>query len=145
MVFSEFALAGTDIHDWRNVRNLELGSTVVVKTKQGERYEGTLDYAAPDSISIVVNVSRVMRQVIKVPKDEVKEVRAKLSRIASSVIGGGIGLGVGIGLGQIIDSKDKYGEDPGLGKSVMGILGLAFGAAIGSELGFGKKKVYVAP
>ena len=144
LLSSDLASARTDIHEWRNVRILEIGSTIVVKTKQGERYEGTLDYAALDSIAIVVNVPRVMRQVIKVPKDDVKEVRAKMSRIASGAIGGGIGLGIGLGLGQIIDSKDRYGEDPGLGKTVMGFLGLSFGALIGREVGFGKKKVYEA-
>jgi hypothetical protein len=134
--------AKTNIHDWNNVRILDLGSRIVVKTKQGEKYEGTLDYAALDSISIVVNVPRVLRQVIRVPKDEVKEVRAKQSRIVSGAIGSGVGLGVGLGLGQIIDSKDKYGEDPGLGKAVMGFLGLTFGAVIGSQSGFGSRKVY---
>ncbi len=145
LLFCELTFARTNIHDWNNVRILELGSTIVVKTKQGERYEGTLDSAALDSISILVNVPRVMRQLIKVPRDEVKEVRSKLSRIASGAIGGGIGLGVGIGLGQIIDSKDKYGEDPGLGKAVMGFLGLVLGTAVGGGVGFGNKKVYEAP
>jgi hypothetical protein len=145
LLFSDLASARTDIHDWRNVRILEIGSSIVVKTKQGEKYEGKLDYAALDSISIVVNVPRVMRQVIKVPKDDVKEVRAKLSPIVSGAIGSGIGLGIGLGLGQIIDSKDRYGEDPGLGKAVMGFLGLRLGALIGREVGFGKKKVYEAP
>lgn len=145
LLFAQITFAKTDIHDWRNVRILELGSTIVVKTKRGEKYEGTLDYAALDSITIVINVPRVMRQVVKLPRDDVKEVRAKLPRIASSVIGAGIGLGVGIGLGQIIDSKDKYGEDPGLGKTVMGFLGLTLGAALGHGIGFGRKKVYEAP
>lgn len=144
LFLSQHAFAKTDIHDWRNVRVLQLGSPIVVKTKQGERYEGTLDYAGLDSISIVVNIPRAMRQVINVPRDDVKEVRAKMSRITTSLIGAGIGLGVGIGLGQIIDSKDKYGEDPGLGKTVMGFLGLVFGAALGRDLGFGKRKVYEA-
>jgi len=145
LLFSSQTFAKTDIHDWNSVRVLQLGSTIVVKTKQGERYEGKLDYAGLDSISIVVNIPRVMRQVIKVPRDEVKEVRAKLSGIASGVIGGGIGLGVGIGLGQIIDSKDKYGEDPGLGKALMGFFGVLFGVAIGHGVGFGNKKIYQAP
>jgi hypothetical protein len=144
LLFTQLTFAKNDIHDWRNVRTLELGSTIVVKTKQGEKYQGTLDYAGLDSISIVVNVPRVMRQVIKVPRDDVKEVRAKLSRMASSALGGGIGLGVGLGLGQIIDSKDRNGEDPGLGKAVMGFLGLILGAALGRDIGFGKKKVYEA-
>jgi len=84
ILLSNLTFAKTDIHDWRNVRILELGSTIVVKTKQGEKYEGTLDYAGLDSISIVVKVPRVMRQIIKVPKDDVKEVRTKLSRIATA-------------------------------------------------------------
>jgi hypothetical protein len=142
LFLSHLTFAKTNTHDWNNVRILDLGSRIVVKTKQGEKYEGTLDHAAVDSISIVVNVPRVLRQVIKVPKDEVKEVRAKQSRIVSGAIGGGVGLGVGLGLGQIIDSKDKYGEDPGLGKAVMGFLGLTFGAVIGSQSGFGSRKVY---
>jgi hypothetical protein len=145
LLLAELTFAKTDIHDWRNVRILDLGSAIIVTTKRGEKYEGALDYAALDSISIVVNVPRVMRQVIKVPRDDVKEVRAKLPRIASTAIGGAMGLGVGIGLGQIIDSQDKYGEDPGLGKAVMGFLGLILGAALGRGIGFGKKKIYEAP
>jgi len=145
LLLSNLTFAKANVHDWNNVRILELGSTIVIKTKQGETFEGTLDYASLDSVSIFVNVPRVMRQLIKVPRDEVKEVRAKLSRVVSSAIGSGIGLGVGIGLGQIIDSKDKYGEDPGLGKAVMGFLGLILGAAIGGGVGFGNRKVYQAP
>ena len=145
LLLSQLSLAKTNTHDWNIVRILELGSTIVVKTKQGERYEGKLENAALDSISIVVDVPRVMRQVIKLPKDEIKEVLAKLSPVVSGAIGSGIGLGVGIGLGQIIDSKDKYGEDPGLGKGVMGFLGLMFGAVVGSRVGFGNRKVYEAP
>ncbi len=145
LLLSQLTFAKTNSQDWNNVRILDIGSAIVVKTKQGERYEGTLDYAFVDSISIVVDVPRVMRQVVKLPKDEIKEVRKKLSRIVSGAIGGGIGLGVGIGLGQIIDSKDKYGEDPGLGKAVMGFLGLALGAVIGSRSIFGSKLVYEAP
>ena len=145
LLLSSQTFAKTNVHDWNNVRALQLGSTIVVKTKQGERYEGKLDYAGLDSITIVVDVSRVMRRLITISKDNVKEVRAKLPRIASSVIGAGIGLGVGIGLGQIIDSKDKYGEDPGLGKAVMGFFGVLFGTAIGGGLGFGNKKIYQAP
>jgi hypothetical protein len=137
--------AKTNLHDWNNVRILELGTTIVVKTKQGEKYEGTLDSADDDSLSIFVSVPRVMRQLIKLRKDEIREVRKKLSRVVSGAIGAGIGLGIGIGLGQIADSKDKYGEDPGLGKAVGGLLGVLFGAVIGAGTGFGTRKVYEAP
>jgi len=144
-VLSELALAKNNINDWNNVRILEIGSTIVVKTKQGEKYEGKLDLATVDSLSIVVTVPHAMRQVIKLRRDEIKEVRSKLPRFVSGAIGAGIGLGVGIGLGQIADSKDKYGEDPGLGKFVGGFLGTLFGVAIGGGIGLGSKKIYEAP
>jgi hypothetical protein len=134
-----------DVHDWNNVRILDIGSTIVVKTKQGEKYEGKLDFATVNSLSIVVNVPRVMQQVISLRRDEIKEVRTKLSRGVSTAIGAGIGLGVGIALGQIADSKDRYSEDPGLGKLAGGMLGLLWGAVGGAAIGFGSRKVYEAP
>jgi len=144
-MLSELAIAKTNINDWNNVRILEIGSTIVVKTKQGEKYEGKLDLATIDSLSIVVTLPHGMRQVINLRRDEIKEVRSKLPRFVSGAIGAGIGLGVGIGLGQIADSKDKLGEDPGLGKFVGGLLGTLFGAVIGGRVGFGSKKIYEAP
>jgi hypothetical protein len=145
LLLSEINLAKSNVHDWNNVRILDIGSTIVVKTKQGEKYEGKLDLATVDSLSIVVKVPRVMQQVISLRRDEIKEVRAKLSRIAETGLGAGIGLGVGVGLGAIADSKDKYGEDPGLGKFVGGLLGATLGAALGGGIGFGSRKIYEAP
>ena len=145
LLLSEINLAKSNVHDWNNVRILDIGSTIVVKTKQGEKYEGKLDLATVDSLSIVVKVPRVMQQVISLRRDEIKEVRTKLSRIAEAGLGAGIGLGVGIGLGAIADSKDKFGEDPGLGKFVGGLLGVTLGAALGGGIGFGSRKIYEAP
>lgn len=144
LCLSQVSLA-RNVHDWNNVRILAIGSTIAVKTKSGEKYEGKIDFAAPDSLSIVVKVPRVMQQIIKLRRDEIKEVRTKISRGASTAIGAAIGLGVGIGLGQIADSKDKYGEDPGLGKFVGGLLGVLWGAVGGMAIGFGSKKIYEAP
>jgi len=144
-LFSDFASAKANINDWNNVRILESGSTIVVKTKRGEKYEGTLDVASRDSLSMVVTIPRVMRRVIDLRKDEIKEVRTKLSRFASTAIGAGVGLGVGIGLGAIADSKDKYGEDPGLGKLVLGFTGVLLESALGGAFGFGSRKIYEVP
>lgn len=145
LLLSQLSFAKSNVHDWNNVRILDIGSTIVVKTKQGEKYEGKIELATVSSLSIAVTVPRVMRQVIDLRVDEIKEVRTKLSRGASTAIGAGIGLGIGIGLGQIADSKDKYGEDPGLGKFVGGLLGVLWGAVGGMAIGFGSKKVYEAP
>lgn len=141
----QISLAKNNVHDWNNIRIIDIGSTIVVKTKQGEKYEGKLELATVNSLSIAVTVPRVMRKVIDLRKDEIKEVRTKLSRGASTAIGAAIGLGVGIGLGQIADSKDKYGEDPGLGKFVGGLLGVLWGAVGGMAIGFGSKKIYETP
>ncbi len=145
LLLSEISFAKNNINDWNNVRILEIGSTIVVKTKQGEKYEGKLDRATVASLSIVVTVPHVMRRVIDLRKGEIREVRTKLPRVTSTAIGAGIGLGVGVGLGQIIDSKDKYGEDPNLGKLTLGFLGTLFGSLAGGGIGFGSKKVYQAP
>jgi hypothetical protein len=145
LCLSQISLAKNNVHDWNNVRIIDIGSTIVVKTKQGEKYEGKLDLVTVNSLSIAVTVPRVMRKVIDLRKDEIKEVRTKLSRGASTAIGAAIGLGVGIGLGQIADSKDKYNEDPGLGKLVGGLVGVLWGALGGGVIGFGSKKIYEAP
>ena len=145
LLFSEIGLAKTNTNDWNNVRILEPGSTIVVKTKQGEKYEGTFDVATVNSLSVIVTVPRVMRRVIGLQKDEIKEVRTRLPRAASTAIGAGLGLGIGIGLGAIADSKDKYGEDPGLAKLSFGFLGALLGSVLGGAFGFGSKKIYEAP
>jgi len=145
LCLSQISLAKNNVHDWNNVRIIDIGSTIVVKTKQGEKYEGRLDFAAVDSLSIVVKVPRVMQQIIKLHRDEIKEVRTKISRNVSTALGAGIGLGIGIGLGQIADSKPGYNEDPGAGKLAGGIVGFFLGVAAGAAIGFGSKKIYEAP
>jgi hypothetical protein len=144
-LLSEFALAKTNINDWNNVRIVQPGSTIVVKTKPGETYEGTFDVASVDSLSVLVTIPHAMKRVIVLRKDEIKEVRTKLSRPAATAIGAGLGLGIGIGLGAIADSKDKYGEDPGLGKLILGFTGVLIGSVMGGGVGFGSKKIYAAP
>lgn len=144
-LLSQFTFAKTNTNDWNNVRILRPGSTIVVKTKHGDKYEGILDVATVNSLSMVVKVPRVMRRVIDLNRDEIKEVRTRLSRSASTAIAAGIGLGVGIGLGAIADSKDKYGEDPNLGKLSLGVVGVLLGSVLGGAFGFGCRKVYEAP
>jgi len=134
-----------NLNDWNAVRILKSGSTIVVKTKRGEKYEGILDLTTVDSLSMAITVPHVMRQVIDLRRDEIKEVRTRLSRTVTSAIGAGIGLGAGVGLGAIADSKDKYGEDPGLGKLILGFTGVLIGSLFGGAFGFPSKKVYEAP
>ncbi|MEN3333404.1 MAG: hypothetical protein V7641_2769 [Blastocatellia bacterium] len=140
-----WAIAKQNPKDWNNVRILDPGANIIVKTRAGESYEGEFKDATVDSLAVIIKVPGVMRQIITLRKDEVKEVRRKMSRAASTAIGAGIGLGVGIGLGAIADAKDKYGEDPGLGKAVFGFLGCSLGAIIGLRMSLYNKKIYEAP
>ena len=142
---SQVAFAKTNVNDWNNVRILDTGTTIIVKTKAGERYEGRLKSAEADSLAVLVEVSRAMTRVIDIRRDEVKQIRARLSRTSSIVLGTAVGVGVGVTLGAIADSKDRYGEDPGLGKSMGLLLGLLFGSVAGTGLSLSGKKVYEAP
>lgn len=144
-LISPCALAKGNLNDWNNVRILDSGETITVKTKLGEKYEGRFDHATAERLFVVVNVPHVMQRIIELHKDEVKEVRKQLSRVTSLVICTGAGLGTGLALGAAIDAQDKYGEDPGLGKAVLGAIGLAIGAAIGARANFNGKRVYETP
>lgn len=143
-LLSQLALAKNNLSDWNNVRILEIGTAVVVKTRAGEKYQGDLKRTTADSMTIVLRSSSVTMQTLDLKKDEVKEVRTKLSRLTSTLIGTGVGTGIGIAIGAGFDAKDKYGEDPGLFKAVFGFLGLVFGTAVGTRLNFAGRKVYQA-
>jgi hypothetical protein len=143
-LLSQFAIARDNLSDWNNVRILEIGTSIVVKTKAGEKYEGDLKRTTADSLTIVIQNPYSTRQTIDLKKDEVKEIRTRLSRITSTLIGTGIGTGAGIGIGAAFDARDRYSEDPGLGKFVFGFLGLAVGMAVGTHLKFTGKKIYQA-
>jgi hypothetical protein len=143
-LLSQFAIAKDNLSDWNNVRILEIGTTIVVKTKAGEKYEGDLKRTTANSLTIVIQNPYSTRQTIDLNKDEVKEIRTKLSRVTSTLIGTGVGTGVGVGIGAAFDARDRYGEDPGLGKIVFGFLGLVFGTAVGTRLKLTGQKVYQA-
>lgn len=144
-LISPVASAKGNLNDWNNVRILDSGETVTVKTKLGEKYEGRFDHATADRLYVVVNIPHVMQRIIELHKDEVKEVRKKLPQAASLAICTGIGFGAGVAIGAGMDAQDKYGEDPGLGKAVMGLLGLTFGLAVGTKASFNGRRVYEAP
>ena len=131
--------------DWSNVQRLQIGTTIVVSTKNGEQYEGDLKYIDDDSMTLLVRYSPAARQAVELQRDDVREVRKKKSHVLSTILGGGIGLGVGIAIGASYDARHPYSDDPGLGKGVFGGLGLLTGSAVGRALPIKGKKIYVAP
>ena len=134
--------------DWNNVRILDQGTGIVVKTRSGEKYEGKLKGATPDSISVVVAVSGATSQIITLRKDEVREVRKKrMPRLASTLLGTGFGLGAGLGTGAIADARwnPPGTDDPGLFKGIFGTLRLCIGTGIGLGVSFRNSRIYEAP
>jgi len=140
----QFAVAKNNLSDWNNVRILEIGTTIVVKTKAGEKYEGDLKRTTADSLTIVIQDPYSTRQTLDLKKDEVKEIRTKLSRVTSTLIGTVVGTGAGVGIGAAFDARDRYIEDFNIGKIVFGFLGLAVGTAVGTRLNLTGKKIYQA-
>ena len=131
--------------DWGNVRRLDIGSTIVVATKNGERYKGDLKHVDDNSMTLLVRYSDTARQAVEIQRDDVREVRKSKSRLLSAIVGAGIGLGVGIAIGAAYDGRHPYSDDPGLGKVIYGSTGMLIGTAAGGALPFKGKKIYVAP
>jgi hypothetical protein len=139
------ASAKGNLNDWNNVRILNPGDTIVIKTRIGEKYEGRFDHATADKLFVVVDIPHVMKRIIELQKDEVKEVRKKIPQTTSLAICTGIGFGAGLAIGAAVDAQDKFGEDPGLGKRAFSLLGLTLGLAVGTGVHFNGKRVYEAP
>lgn len=143
--FVPSAWAQTNHNDWGNVMRLSLGSTIIVKTKKGAKFAGELTQVTDDSLSLIVNVSRTVTQVIDLRRDEIREVQRRKSRTVGTIVGGAIGAGIGLALGGIADSRSRSKEDPGLATSLGGLLGGLFGAVVGTAVPLRGKKIYVAP
>ena len=139
------AFAQGRLNDWRNVESLEIGTRLIVKTKDGARMEGDLKSKLPDSIFLIVDISRSYRDVIELRQYEIKEIRKVRSRAVSTLLGVGIGVGVGAGIGAISEARAPYNDDPGLAPVLLGFLGGLLGGPVGNKLFHKGKKVYVAP
>ncbi len=143
-VLSSLVRAKGNLNDWNQVRILEIGASITVKTKQGEKYAGYVRKVAADSLELLAEFRRAPSQTITLQKDEVQEVRKRGSQVLSGITGGAIGAGVGLAIGLPIDRSQKSHEDRGLLTAIAVFFGALFGAAIGANNPFKGKKVYVA-
>jgi hypothetical protein len=141
-----------DVHDWRNLYDLDPDKQVVVTLKTGGKLVGFPSRIADDAITIDVETQSAVATggrigfSRKILRDEVREVRkAKGSRIVSAATGAAIGAGVGAGLGAIGESRARSDEDKGLLITVTTFLGATIGGAVGAHNPFKGIKVYVAP
>jgi len=126
--------------DWRRVQNLAPGKAILLKTKAGDRYQGKLASAMPDSILVNTDERSFpgrRRQRREFQQSAVKEIR--LQRPAASTltwlaIGAGIGAGVGAGVGAAI-GRSRYSRDRD-DSEIWTTVGLMFGTGAGAAGGF---------
>ncbi len=133
--------AKTDLGNWNNVERLKTDSSILVETKRGEQFEGKLQSATGDSMSVRVRVSGSYTQVVEVRREDVSEVRRKLNPIIGGVIGAGIGLGISAALGAATNSRE---DGPLLG-IILAPIGILLGGGIGVKAFKKGKRIYVAP
>ncbi len=143
-LLSSSGLAKSNLNDWHQVRILEVGTEIGVKTKQGEKYNGYLRRATADALEMLVTHRRAPSRTLTLQKDEVQEVRKRGSRVTSGIVGGAIGTGIGLAIGLPLDLNQKSNEDRGLLTAVAVLFGALFGALIGVNNPFKGRKVYVA-
>ena len=141
-------VAQTGPGDWTNVQNLEIGSDICLKTKQGRKLQGRLDSVSGEKLSLWSSERDFPGRITvrrEVPREYVKEIRMN-HRAVSVVAGAAIGLGIGVAAGAIVDSQARSREDNGILGATLGLFGGLAGAAIGRTFPFIKgKRVYYVP
>lgn len=128
--------ARTNISDWNNVKVLDPGSGIWVRTTAGKKYHGELVHVTDEMLWFNSDEPHfpgrrwIQRQV---PRENVKEVR-HFSQGAATVVGGAIGLAIGVGIGAAIDARAPIpNDDPHMGVMIFGMLGGLFGTAAASS------------
>lgn len=129
--------------DWSAVLAIPAGEKIVLRMKDGQRYEGRFESAS----DLLVNILRNGRSM-SLERERIRRVSQKggMSRtngaLWGAAIGGGSGAIVG---GGLYDASD--GEFVGAVISVTALLGAGIGAGIGALFGKGKRDVtiYEAP
>jgi hypothetical protein len=134
--------------DWQRVITLASGTSITVKMKTGDRYNGSFVVAAMDGLSMDsderAHPGRITRKR-DLMRDEIREVR-RLQKLQSVLAGAAIGGGVGAVIGIAVDSAARSNEDKGLATAVLTLLGTVMGAMIARHTSLIKgEAIYVAP
>ncbi len=128
--------------------NLPIGTSIIVRAKNGERHHGALRRATADAVSVDSDERafpgrrRVLRDMAKADVREVRRYSAFESAAASAAIGAAVGAGIGAG----IDLSARTNEDQGLATALFTFLGGLLGLFVGRHTTMVKgDRVYVAP
>lgn len=126
-----------NVTDWNNVVNAKNSGEVVVKKKDGKTIRGSFGDSTSDSLSIIVTKKGFFTSkqiLITIPKDEIREVRAKISMETAMLIGALIGSGGGLATGIGIESQSESNEDKGVISITFTFLGGLVGAGVGGTV-----------
>jgi hypothetical protein len=149
------AHAKKNIHDWKNVIDVDVDTKLAVKVVNGLVHFGYPRRVTADEITLELTFesaalpsgSTSMARTIR--RADIKEVRkVRASRWKSALVGAAIGAGVGAAIGGIGEAAAGRYE----GKGVIALVGAGVGAEVGavsgaiSPPGFLKgKKIYQTP
>lgn len=126
-----------NVKDWSNVASAKNAGEIVVKKKDGKTIRGSFGDSTIDNLSIIVTKKGFFtsKQVlVTIPKDEVKEVRTKISKEKAMLIGALIGSGGGLATGAGIEGQSESSEDRGVLSVTFTFLGALMGAGVGSTV-----------
>lgn len=115
--------------DWQGLRNVKVGQSLVVYTKNGREIEGKFADFASGTLNLTLGF-----EVISFEPSEIQEVRQKTSRKKGRIIGAIVGTIAGAMIGGAVGLRT---ETPGMESAAPAIMGVsAFGAGgIGYAIG----------
>lgn len=119
----------TTVPDWQGLRNVKVGQSLVVYTKNGKEIEGKFADFAGGTLNLTLGFD-----VISFQPNEIQEVRQKSARKKGRIIGAIVGTLAGAIIGAAAGLKT---ETPGVESAAPSIMGAsAFGAGgIGYAIG----------
>ena len=126
--------------DWGAIQALSSGVKLLIETKDGKRFKGTLNNASAATLALSRN-----NRTENLNKDDIQKIYRldSGSRAKSTLIGTAVGAGVGAG-GAAILLAATGGSDDTTGILGNGILiGAGIGAIIGLVAGKGNRRVLI--
>jgi hypothetical protein len=125
--------------EWSPVREIKQGTTLVVKTKPGEKHRGRLRAVTDDSLVLLDPTNR--RPDVTLRRDEIAEIKMKSFGYTATMAAliGGFGLAGGYGIGYGIGEAKNSQFEP---EKPMAAFGGGVGAVIGAIIGSRGQVVY---
>lgn len=127
-----------DSSDWKNVLKLKQGTDIAVTKTNGEAIQGKFGVVVLDELAIILP----SKQVVKVNKPDIAEVKKLRDRGKGILIGLAVGTGCGYLTGKMMESDADRAEDPGLVPLYGSLVGAGLGALFGA--GGSSKVIYTA-